>query len=105
MVSAGSLLLLRPIAEARVLNLRDGRASLDLGDALDAVEGYFSSSSARLETERFGRRESLEDFERDHHGLLCVEEEMAGGIEEGEGKECGLPDGLIKRTAGVGGDQ
>ena len=70
MVSAGSLLLLRPIAEARVLNLRDGRASLDLGDALDAVEGYFSSSSARLETERFGRRESLEDFERDHHGLL-----------------------------------
>ena len=47
----------------------------------------------------------MEDFERDHHGLLCAEEEMAGGIEEGEGKECGLPDGLIKRTAGVGGDQ
>ncbi len=92
MVSAGSFLLLRPIAEASVLNLREGRASLGLGEALDAVEAYFSSSSARLATERTGRRESLEDFERDHHGLLGAAAAGAGGIEEREGKERGLPE-------------
>ena len=70
MVRAGSFLDLKPMAEANVLNLRVGRASLGLEDELEAVEGYFSSSStARLEADRLGRKESLEDLERDHHGL------------------------------------
>ena len=73
MVRAGSFLGLRPMAEARVLNLSVGMASLCLEEEAEAVEGYFSSSSwARLARERLGRRESLEDFERDHHDLLWV---------------------------------
>ena len=40
----------------------------------------WSSSSARLETERLGCRESLEDFERDHHGLEELGEGRAGRI-------------------------
>ena len=90
MVRAGSFLGLRPMAEARVLNLRVGMASLCLEEEAEAVEGYFSSSSwARLARERLGRRESLEDFERDHHGLLGAGAET-GGIREMERKERGL---------------
>ena len=86
-VRVGSFLGLRPMAEARVLNLRVGRPSLDLDEEGDGVEGYFSSSSAaRLETERFGRKTSLEDFERDHHGLDGFGEGRAGGMRGMEGE-------------------
>ena len=48
MVRAGSFLGLRPIAEARVLNLRVSFCFEDV----DGGEGYFSSSSAMVEGER-----------------------------------------------------
>ena len=52
MVRAGSFFDFRPIAEARVLNLRAGRPSLGLEDEVEEVEGYLSSSSmGKLERE------------------------------------------------------
>ena len=106
MVRAGSFLDLKPMAEANVLNLRVGRASLGLEDELEAVEGYFSSSStARLEADRLGRKESLEDLERDHHGLPGFGEESGGGIRGRTGKESGLAVGLIKGSTAEGRDQ
>ena len=97
MVRAGSFLDLRPIAEARVLNLREGRPSLCLEDA--GEDGYFSLSSARLEKERFARSCSLEGFERDHHGRGGGGEEIAGDIRGREGKECEVVEEEIKGTA------
>lgn len=85
-VRAGSFLGLKPIAEARVLNLRAGRTSFGFED-VDGGEGHFSSSLAMVETERCVRRGSLEDFERGHHGLVGVCA-RAGGISRIEGKEC-----------------
>ncbi len=103
MVRAGSFLDLRPMADTRVLNLRGMiGGSLFLEEEVGAVEGYLSSSSARVESERLGRRESLEDFERDHHGLDWGGEEMAGGIGGIEDKERVMRavGGVIKGTAG-----
>ena len=98
MVRAGTFLDLRPMADARVLNLRVGRTSFGLEDELDGVDGYLSSSSAaRLEAEGLGRRESLDGFERDHHDLEGFGEERVGAMSgKEERKERGLGVGLIK---------
>ena len=86
MARAGCFLDLKPMAEARELNLSEGSASLCLEEVGEGAE-YFSLSSVRLEKERFARSCSLEDFERDHHGLIGGGEETAGGIGGIEGKE------------------
>lgn len=93
MVSTGTFLDLKPMAEASVLNLREGRPSLCLEELAEGW--YFSLSSARLEKERFARSCSLEDFERDHQAFAGAGGESAGDMKGREGKERGLRERLM----------
>lgn len=74
MVRECNFLDLRPMTEAKALNLRLGRPSLGFALVEAADKFNLSVSEVRFEKERFVRRveESLADLERDHHGLLVL---------------------------------